>query len=249
MLGDFLNRLLLLVFGYAYPAFECFKMVEKNRVEIEELRFWCKYWILVAFLTIIERITDIFVSWLPMYGEMKFAFVIYLWYPKIEGTNFVYDTFVRPYVAKHETEVDRKIMEMRARAWNVFMHYWSNCSEMGLTKFFEMFQYLAGQSAKLNQAVKQVNHVDQVHKKSDDRSLNVPPPPSPNGLRSPMARNKAWSSAAINRVNSPRFSQSQEDTSPTEYEFDNDDDSIPYSPSNSRLQQARLKLRRTKTQN
>ncbi|KAK8302796.1 hypothetical protein V6Z11_D04G109000 [Gossypium hirsutum] len=232
MLGDFLNRLLLLVFGYAYPAFECFKMVEKNRVEIEELRFWCKYWILVAFLTIIERITDIFVSWLPMYGEMKFAFVIYLWYPKIKGTNFVYDTFVRPYVAKHETEVDRKIMEMRARAWNVFMHYWSNCSEMGLTKFFEMFQYLAGQSAKLNQAVKQVNH-----------------PPSPNGLRSPMARNKAWSSAAINRVNSPRFSQSQEDTSPTEYEFDNDDDSIPYSPSNSRLQQARLKLRRTKTQN
>ncbi|PPD94855.1 hypothetical protein GOBAR_DD08119 [Gossypium barbadense] len=244
MLGDFLNRLLLLVFGYAYPAFECFKMVEKNRVEIEELRFWCKYWILVAFLTIIERITDIFVSWLPMSWRDEVC-IRYL--PM--GTNFVYDTFVRPYVAKHETEVDRKIMEMRARAWNVFMHYWSNCSEMGLTKFFEMFQYLAGQSAKLNQAVKQVNHVDQVHKKSDDRSLNVPLPPSPNGLRSPMARNKAWSSAAINRVNSPRFSQSQEDTSPTEYEFDNDDDSIPYSPSNSRLQQARLKLRRTKTQN
>lgn len=30
--------------GYAYPAFECYKIVEKNRVEIEELRFWCQYW-------------------------------------------------------------------------------------------------------------------------------------------------------------------------------------------------------------
>lgn len=85
-------------------------------------------------------------------------------YGKMQGTNFVYDTFVRPYVAKHETEVDRKIMELRARAWHVFMHYWSNCSEMGLAKFFEMFQYLAGQSARLNQVPKQVNHVETVPK-------------------------------------------------------------------------------------
>lgn len=33
-----------LILGYAYPAFECYKTVEKNRVEIEELRFWCQYW-------------------------------------------------------------------------------------------------------------------------------------------------------------------------------------------------------------
>jgi hypothetical protein len=33
-----------LLFGYAYPAFECFKSVEKNNVDIEEIRFWCQYW-------------------------------------------------------------------------------------------------------------------------------------------------------------------------------------------------------------
>ncbi|GMP98647.1 hypothetical protein CsSME_00046455 [Camellia sinensis var. sinensis] len=42
MLGDFFTRGLVLVLGYAYPAFECCKTVEKNRVEIEELRF-CVY--------------------------------------------------------------------------------------------------------------------------------------------------------------------------------------------------------------
>lgn len=33
-----------MVFGYAYPAYECYKAVEKNRPEIEQLRFWCQYW-------------------------------------------------------------------------------------------------------------------------------------------------------------------------------------------------------------
>lgn len=33
-----------LVLGYAYPAFQCYKTVEKNRVQIDELRHWCQYW-------------------------------------------------------------------------------------------------------------------------------------------------------------------------------------------------------------
>ena len=35
-----------LILGYTYPAFECYKTVEKNKVDIEELRFWCQYWYL-----------------------------------------------------------------------------------------------------------------------------------------------------------------------------------------------------------
>jgi hypothetical protein len=30
--------------GYAYPAYECFKIVERNRPDLEDLRFWCQYW-------------------------------------------------------------------------------------------------------------------------------------------------------------------------------------------------------------
>lgn len=33
-----------MVFGYAYPAYECYKTVEKNKPEIEQLLFWCQYW-------------------------------------------------------------------------------------------------------------------------------------------------------------------------------------------------------------
>ncbi|XP_044484941.1 putative HVA22-like protein g [Mangifera indica] len=149
MLGEFITRLLILILGYAYPAFECYKVIEQNRVEIEQLRFWCQYWILVAMLTVCERIADVLFTWLPIYGELKLAFFIYLWYPKTKGTGYVYETLLRPVVSKHELDIDRKFLELRARVWDLAIYYWHNCTELGSEKFFEMLQFLAGQSARL----------------------------------------------------------------------------------------------------
>ncbi|XP_062006337.1 HVA22-like protein i [Rosa rugosa] len=152
MLGSLLTRCLIMSFGYAYPAFECYKIVEKNRVEIEELRFWCQYWIIVAALTVLERLGDVFVAWLPMYGEAKVAIFIYLWYPKTRGTGYIYKTLLRPYVSKHETDIDRKILEMRARAWDLTAFYWQNFAQYGQTAFFQFLNYMAAQSSKMTKA-------------------------------------------------------------------------------------------------
>jgi hypothetical protein len=79
---------LRLVLGYAYPAYDCYKTVELNRPDVEQLRFWCQYWfvscapslllwariynvlifhdlgrILLAVLTAMERVGDDFASW------------------------------------------------------------------------------------------------------------------------------------------------------------------------------------------
>ncbi|XP_030541491.1 putative HVA22-like protein g [Rhodamnia argentea] len=146
MIGSFLTRGLVLVFGYAYPAYECYKTVEKNRPEIEQLRFWCQYWILVAVLTVCERIGDTFVSWVPMYSEAKLAFFIYLWYPKTMGTTYVYDSFFRPYVAKHENDIDRNLLELRTRAGDFAVMYWQRAASYGQTRVFDILQYIASQS-------------------------------------------------------------------------------------------------------
>ncbi|KAF5747769.1 hypothetical protein HS088_TW05G00496 [Tripterygium wilfordii] len=148
MLGDFITRTLILLLGYGYPAFECFKATELNRVSVEELRFWCQYWTIVAVLTICERIGDTFISWLPMYGEMKLAFFIYLWYPKFKGTGFVYDKLLRPYITNNEPDLERKLQNLRARAWDFAIYYWNNYTDLGQTKFFEMLQFLGNQSGK-----------------------------------------------------------------------------------------------------
>lgn len=135
-----------MVFGYAYPAYECYKTVEKNKPEIEQLLFWCQYWILVAVLTVCERICDAFISWVPMYSEAKLAFFIYLWYPKTRGTSYVYDSFFRPYLAKHENEIDRSLLELRTRAGDIALLYWQRAASYSQTRIFEIFQYIAAQS-------------------------------------------------------------------------------------------------------
>ncbi|KAF8410463.1 hypothetical protein HHK36_002992 [Tetracentron sinense] len=146
MMGSFLTRGLVMAFGYAYPAYECFKTVEKNKPEIEQLRFWCQYWILVAVLTVSERVGDTFISWVPLYCEAKLAFFIYLWYPKTKGTTYVYDSLFRPYLAKHETEIDRNLLELKARASDVVVLYWQKAASYGPTRVFEILQYVASQS-------------------------------------------------------------------------------------------------------
>ncbi|KAM0056916.1 hypothetical protein Hdeb2414_s0006g00224121 [Helianthus debilis subsp. tardiflorus] len=147
MIGHFLTRGLVMVFGYAYPAYECFKSVEMNKPDIEQLRFWCQYWILVAMLTVCERIGDTFVSWVPMYSEAKLAFYIYLWYPKTKGTVYVYDSFFKPYIEKHEPEIDRNLTELKTRAGNMFVLYWQRAASYGQTRILDILQYIASQSA------------------------------------------------------------------------------------------------------
>ncbi|XP_022743941.1 HVA22-like protein j [Durio zibethinus] len=177
-----------------------------------------------------------------MYGELKITLLIYLWYPKTKGTAYVYDTLLRPFMVRHETEVDRKIQELKARAWDFALYYWQNCTELGRTKFFEILQYLAVQSSRLKHG----------NQKSDQQNPDIQVPP-PNGLRSQSGKSKSLTSMTINRsvVESPKSKHAHfQLDNQSEYEYDQSDDtSVPESPSDSKLQQARLKLRRTKLHN
>ncbi|KAL5230177.1 hypothetical protein ABZP36_028953 [Zizania latifolia] len=146
MMGDFLSRVLLLAFGYAYPAYECYKTIELNKPEIGQLIFWCQYWILVALLTVFERLGDCAISWLPLYSEAKLMFFIYLWYPRTKGTTYVYETFFRPYISQHENDIDRNILEFRARAGDMLVVYWQKAATIGQTTFFDILKYVSAQS-------------------------------------------------------------------------------------------------------
>ncbi|KAH9657260.1 HVA22-like protein i [Citrus sinensis] len=141
-----------MVFGYAYPAYECFKAVEKNKPEIEQLLFWCQYWVLVAVFTVGERVADTFISWLPMYSEAKLAFFIYLWYPKTKGTTYVYNVLLRPYVAKHEKEIDLNLLKLRIKAREIGLLFWKKAAIYGQTRFLEILQYFSSHSASLPQS-------------------------------------------------------------------------------------------------
>lgn len=141
-----LNRLLILLLAYAYPAYECFKNVEKNKPDLELLRFWCQYWILIAAMTVWDPFGDALIGWLPMYSEAKLVFCVYLWYPKTKGTKYVYDTFLKPYITKHESEIDRTLSELKTRAGDSASLYCSRVLSYAQTRAFDILQIVMAQS-------------------------------------------------------------------------------------------------------
>jgi len=58
----------------------------------------------------------------------------------------VYDSFFRPYVAKHEPEIDRSLSELRTRAGDIAVLYWQKAASYGQTRVFDILQYVAAQS-------------------------------------------------------------------------------------------------------
>ncbi|KAG9131286.1 hypothetical protein Leryth_006157 [Lithospermum erythrorhizon] len=176
MIGSFFTRGLVMIFGYAYPAYECFKMVEKNKPDIELLRFWCQYWILVALLTVSERIGDAFISWVPMYSEAKLALFLYLWWPKTKGATYVYDCFFKPIIANHEAEIDRGMLELRIRAENMAVSYSRRAASYIQTRTVDIFHFVALLSTPAPPA------------QPSQQAAKVCQPPAPGARKSSLAK-------------------------------------------------------------
>lgn len=58
----------------------------------------------------------------------------------------MYDSFFRPYVAKHENDIDRNLLELRTRAGDMALLYFQRATSYGQTRVFEILQYVAAQS-------------------------------------------------------------------------------------------------------
>ncbi|CAL9759104.1 unnamed protein product [Musa acuminata subsp. burmannicoides] len=189
MMGLFVSRALILVLGYAYPAYLCYKTVELNKPGIEQLRFWCQYWIVVALMAILERFGDLFFSWFPMYCEAKLAFYIYLWYPKTRGTTYVYETYFRPYIAKHETDIDRNLLELRARAADFMSMYWQKATSYGQTSFVEILNHatllIQAPRTRTFQQTQQPQQEPQLPSATPPAHQPAPSQPSPQETRAP----------------------------------------------------------------
>ena len=70
-----------------------------------------------------------------------------------QGTGYVYNAMLRPFVSRHETDIETSLKEMRAKAWDVAVYYWHNSTELGKTRIFEIFWYLASQPSRARSEV------------------------------------------------------------------------------------------------
>ncbi|CAK6446096.1 unnamed protein product [Pipistrellus nathusii] len=119
MVSWIISRLVVLVFGTLYPAYSSYKAVKTKNVK--EYVKWMMYWIVFAFFTTAETLTDIVLSWFPFYFELKIAFVIWLLSPYTKGSSVLYRKFVHPTLSNKEKEIDEYISQARDKSYETMM--------------------------------------------------------------------------------------------------------------------------------
>lgn len=116
MISTVLSRLIILLFGVLYPAYASYKAV-KNKDVRAHLQ-WMMYWIVFAFFTCIETVSDIFISfWMPFYYEFKILFVLWLLSPATKGSSILYRRFVHPQLVEREQEIDELIEKAKEQGY------------------------------------------------------------------------------------------------------------------------------------
>ncbi|KAL6766489.1 hypothetical protein ACKKBG_A36225 [Auxenochlorella protothecoides x Auxenochlorella symbiontica] len=117
-LGTFVARLLMSLVGYLYPAYSCY--IALQELNAERMVLWCKFWCIMGCLSAAMPIVDIFLFWFPFYNEIKLVFVVFLWYPGLKGTDYVWGSYVEPYMATHREVFDQTVAASQGWLTSVF---------------------------------------------------------------------------------------------------------------------------------
>lgn len=119
MVSAIISRLLILVFGTLYPAYASYKAIRTRNAK--EYAKWMMYWVVFAFFSCAETFSDVFLSWMPFYYEIKIIFVIWLLSPMTKGSSFLFKKFVHPQLKKREKDIDEYIAQARTKGYSAIL--------------------------------------------------------------------------------------------------------------------------------
>ncbi|WZZ46350.1 hypothetical protein YC2023_042609 [Brassica napus] len=93
--------------GIGLPVYSTFKAIE-NRDQNQQQK-WLIYWAAFGSFSLVEVFTDKLISWFPLYYHAKFAFLVWLQLPTIDGAKLIYNNHLRPFLIRHQARVDRLV--------------------------------------------------------------------------------------------------------------------------------------------
>ncbi|KAL6546046.1 hypothetical protein OROGR_009920 [Orobanche gracilis] len=106
--------------GTVLPVYSTFKAIEAE--DDNEQRKWLIYWAAYGSFSVAELFTDKFLycdlSFLPsgdssrlirfpLYYHMKFAFLVWLQLPSVDGARQFYMNYLRPFLLRHQSRLDQ----------------------------------------------------------------------------------------------------------------------------------------------
>ncbi|XP_068667250.1 HVA22-like protein e [Aristolochia californica] len=88
-----------------YPLYASVRAIESTS-KLDDQQ-WLAYWILYSFLTLTEMVLEPLLQWIPIWYQIKVAFVAWLVLPQFRGAAFIYERFVREQLKKYDGGIGR----------------------------------------------------------------------------------------------------------------------------------------------
>lgn len=85
----------------------------KTNKSIAKSQRWLAFWITLATFECFESVFDSLLFWLPLYGEVKFTFLVYLCCTQTTGTTPLFRSMINPVFAKIRINILKYVISIR----------------------------------------------------------------------------------------------------------------------------------------
>lgn len=129
MVSSMISRFLSVVLGVLYPAYGSYRSLSMS--QYEEIKKWLVYWVVFAVFTLFEGLTDFFISWLPLYRELKLCIIIWMVAPGCDGSSLLYRHLISPVLEENEGKLLDKIVSSRDTVYHLAVRmFFSACQKI-----------------------------------------------------------------------------------------------------------------------
>ncbi|KAL8936320.1 MAG: hypothetical protein Q9211_004246 [Gyalolechia sp. 1 TL-2023] len=118
---DIIPNLLSSLITILFPIFASYKALRTS--DPAQLVPWLMYWVVLSCFSLVEYWTFFIVSWLPFYAYLRLCLLSYLVLPQTQGARLIYQSYIHPFLAHHESEIDVFITSAHDRAKAAGLQY------------------------------------------------------------------------------------------------------------------------------
>ncbi|KAL8674122.1 MAG: hypothetical protein Q9168_001459 [Polycauliona sp. 1 TL-2023] len=118
---DIIPNLLSSVITILFPIFASYKALRTS--DPAQLTPWLMYWVVISCFSLVEYWTYFIVSWVPFYAFFRLFLLSYLVLPQTQGARLIYQSYIHPFLAHHESDIDILITNAHDRARAVGLQY------------------------------------------------------------------------------------------------------------------------------
>ncbi|MEW5317705.1 MAG: hypothetical protein WDW38_008986 [Sanguina aurantia] len=99
-----LTYYICIFFELLYPAYASCRALSSPEPE-DDIQ-WLTWWVVHAFMSVIEGQLESALQWVPLYYELKLVLILWMVAPQTSGAKVVFTRYIRPFLNKYASQLD-----------------------------------------------------------------------------------------------------------------------------------------------